>query len=191
MSGLLLQLPGDRGHPARHRPAGEAFRPDRAASRGALHQGREAATPSEGHDFRKRLHVPRPEDAALHRLRGAAGRMPRLSRQQALRLLRVPEVRARPPGRPEVHRFDLSAFSRIAESVVAGVIASGSIFSSMMAGLPAREARSKAGAKSSVRSTVSPWPPNARAYAAKSGFFRSVPNTRPGYSRSWCMRIVP
>src|SRR5439155_1506734 len=43
----------------------------------------------------------------------------------------------------------------------------------------------------SVRSATSPCAPNARAYAAKSGFLSSVPNTRPGYSRSWCMRIVP
>src|SRR5437016_3005013 len=94
-------------------------------------------------------------------------------------------------SRPAVHRFDLSAFSRIAESVVAGVMASGSMRSSRIAGLPEARARSNAGAKSSVRSTTSPCAPNARAYAAKSGFLSSVPNTRPGYSRSWCMRIVP
>src|SRR5207247_121437 len=60
-----------------------------------------------------------------------------------------------------------------------------------IAGLPEAQARSNAGAKSSVRSATSPCAPNARAYAAKSGFLSSVPNTRPGYSRSWCMRIVP
>src|SRR6185436_3291459 len=167
MSGVLLQLPGNRGHEARRRAPGEALRAGLHGGRGALHKakrGRRApATPPEGPDFRQRLHVPRPEDAALRRLRSAPGRLPRLSRQPALRLLRVPQVRARPPGRPEVHCFDLIAFSRIAESVVAGVMASGSIFSSIRAGLPEREARSKAGAKSSVRSTVSPCPPKARA----------------------------
>ena len=33
--------------------------------------------------------------------------------------------------------------------------------------------------------------PNERAKAAKSGLTSAVPLTRPGYSRSWCMRIVP
>jgi len=47
--------------------------------------------------------------------------------------------------------------------VADGVIASGSIFSSTMAGLPEASARSKAGANSPVRSTRSPWPPKARA----------------------------
>jgi len=49
----------------------------------------------------------------------------------------------------------------------------------------------KAAAKSSVFSTVAPKPPKLRAIAAKSGFFRVVALMRPGYSRSWCMRMVP
>ena len=44
-------------------------------------------------------------------------------------------------------------------SVLVGVIASGSSLISMIAGLPLARARSKAGAKSAVFSTVSPWPP--------------------------------
>src|SRR5688572_2777966 len=117
------------------------------------------AAPPEGPHLRLGVHLPRPEDAALRGLRGAPGRVSRLSRQPALRVLRFPQVRARPAGRPEIHCFDLKAFSRIADSVVAGVIASGSILSSMIAGLPEALARSNAGAKSAVRSTVSPWPP--------------------------------
>jgi len=105
----------------------------------------------------------RPGEAPLHGVRVAPGRLPHLSREQALRLLRFPALRARAPGRSGIHRFDLNAFSRIAERVVAGVIASGSMRSSISAGLPDFEARSNAGAKSSVRSTVSPWPPKARA----------------------------
>lgn len=54
-------------------------------------------------------------------------------------------------------------FSRMSVSVRAGVIASGSSLISMIAGLPLVRARSKAGAKASVVSTVSPWPPKARA----------------------------
>jgi len=54
-------------------------------------------------------------------------------------------------------------FSRMSLSVRAGVIASGSSLISMIAGLPLVRARSKAGAKASVVSTVSPWPPKARA----------------------------
>src|SRR5712692_754578 len=72
----------------------------------------------------------------------------------------VPSIIARVAG--QLAR-DFSAFSRIADSVVAGVMASGSMRSSTIAGLPEREARSKAPAKSSVRSTVSPCPPKARA----------------------------
>ena len=49
--------------------------------------------------------------------------------------------------------------SRISESVRVGVIASGSSFTSMIAGLPLARALRKAAAKSSVFSTVSPWPP--------------------------------
>ncbi len=48
-------------------------------------------------------------------------------------------------------------------SVVAGVIASGSIFRWMMAGLPDASAAWNAAGKSSVLSTVTPKPPKARA----------------------------
>jgi hypothetical protein len=43
-----------------------------------------------------------------------------------------------------------SALARIAASVVIGVIASGSILTCRIAGLPEAKARSKAGAKSAV-----------------------------------------
>ena len=54
--------------------------------------------------------------------------------------------------------LDLAA-SRMPDRVTDGVIASGSILSSMTAGLSDVSARSNAGAKSSVRVTVSPWAP--------------------------------
>ena len=66
------------------------------------------------------------------------------------------------------------------ELVRDGVIASGENLTSMIAGLPEAIARSKAAANSSVFVTVSPWPPQARANAAKSGSTRSVAMTRPG-----------
>ena len=56
-----------------------------------------------------------------------------------------------------------SACSRILLRVVAGVIASGSIFTWMMDGLPDVRAAVNASAKSAVRSTVAPNPPKARA----------------------------
>ncbi len=49
-------------------------------------------------------------------------------------------------------------------------IARGSMMQWRIDGLPEASARSNAGANSSVRSTRSPWPPNAFAYIAKSGF---------------------
>ncbi len=60
-------------------------------------------------------------------------------------------------GRPPL--LLLQALSRIWVIVRVGVIASGSSLISMIAGLPLARARSKAGAKSAVFSTVSPWPP--------------------------------
>ena len=75
----------------------------------------------------------------------------------------------------EVVAFAEAAVRRISERVCVGVNASGSMRSSSRAGRPAATARSNAAGKSSVRSTTSPWAPNARAYAAKSGFVRSVP----------------
>src|SRR5207245_48455 len=198
--GLLLQLSRDRSDAARHPAPGPALRSRLRGGRRALHQARPgrqraAATLPQGPDLRFGVRPARPGDAPLHRIRIASRGLPRVSRQRALRLLRLPEIRARAPGRSRVHRPDvgraLRAFSRIAESVAAGVMASGSMRSSRSAGLPEALARSNAGAKSSVRSTTSPCAPNARAYAAKSGFFSSVPNTRPGYSGAWCMRIVP
>ena len=59
-------------------------------------------------------------------------------------------------------------------------IARGSMMQWRIDGLPDASARSNAGANSSVRSTRSPWPPNALAYIAKSGFLSWVPTTRPG-----------
>jgi putative tryptophan/tyrosine transport system substrate-binding protein len=55
------------------------------------------------------------------------------------------------------------AFSRMAESDIAGVSASGSTFTCRIAGLPDLRAASKAGKKSAVFSTVAPKPPKARA----------------------------
>ena len=42
-----------------------------------------------------------------------------------------------------------------------------------------------------MRSTLAAKAPKLSAQATKSGLVRSVAITRPGYSRSWCMRIVP
>ena len=49
--------------------------------------------------------------APLHRVRGAPGGVPRVPGQPAVRLLRIPQVRARPPGRRGLHRLDLSALA--------------------------------------------------------------------------------
>src|SRR5579859_3693296 len=73
-----------------------------------------------------------------------------------------------------------SDFARMFDSVVTGVIASGSILSRMIAGLPLACAALNASAKSSVRSTEAPKPPKARAYATKSGLRSSVAEMRPG-----------
>src|ERR1700691_5252647 len=62
-----------------------------------------------------------------------------------------------------------SACARIADNVVVGVIVSGSTLTCRIEGRPEASARSYAGKNSAVSSTVSPWPPKARAYAAKSG----------------------
>ena len=61
-----------------------------------------------------------------------------------------------PPRRfvPKIQRR-----SRMSVRDLVGVIASGSSLTSTIAGLPLARARSNAGAKSAVRSTVSPWPP--------------------------------
>src|SRR5439155_23996094 len=80
---------------------------------------------------------------------------------------------------------------RISSMVAFMVIACGSTRRCSSAGRPASSARTSAGTNSLVCVTVSPIAPCARASAAKSGLTRSVPTTRPGCSRSWCMRIVP
>jgi hypothetical protein len=77
-------------------------------------------------------------------------------------------LRGRPIARSDTHSLThpsraASAFRRIAARVVVGVIASGSILTWRIAGLPDASARSNAGANSAVISTVSPCPPNARA----------------------------
>ncbi len=56
-----------------------------------------------------------------------------------------------------------SDFSRMASSVVVGVIALASTFTWMIDGLPDLSAASNALGKSAVFSTVAPKPPNARA----------------------------
>jgi protein PsiE len=56
-----------------------------------------------------------------------------------------------------------SACPRMADKVVVGVIASGSTLTCRIEGRPDANARSYAGRNSAVSSTVSPWPPKARA----------------------------
>src|SRR5207249_4060640 len=94
------------------------------------------------------------------------------------------------PDAPGCHLAE-PASARISASVCRGVIASGSTLSSRRAGRLWARARSNAPGKSSERSTTSPYAPKACAQAAKSGLTRSVPTTRPGKRRSWCIRIVP
>ena len=57
----------------------------------------------------------------------------------------------------------VSAALRMPCNVPVGVMASGSMKQCRIAGRPLARARSRAGAKSSVRSTRSPWPPKAWA----------------------------
>src|SRR5579875_1029521 len=83
------------------------------------------------------------------------------------------------------------ASARKSLMVAREVICSGSVSSSMTAGFPDATARSNAGTNSSVVATFSPCPPKALMYCAKSGLVSEVPETRPGYTRSWCIRIVP
>ena len=52
-------------------------------------------------------------------------------------------------------------------------------------------AAASAGANPAVAVTAAPKAPKDCARAAKSGLRSSVPSTRSGKSRSWCMRIVP
>ena len=66
------------------------------------------------------------------------------------------------------------------QAAVCGERANGSVFNSIIAGLPDDRARSKAGKNSSVFVTVSQKPPYDFASNAKLGFNMSVPDTRPG-----------
>src|SRR5262249_47713677 len=81
--------------------------------------------------------------------------------------------------RPHCSRLRKAAARRSA-IVCRGVITSGSTTRWSTAGTSASSARSKAAGKSAARSTRSPWPPYARASAAKSGLTSSVALTRPG-----------
>ena len=74
---------------------------------------------------------------------------------------------------------------------VLGVTAEGSVRSSIKVDVSALRARASAGAKFSVFVMTSPAQPYDAAKAEKSGLTIVVPEGRPGYSRCWCMRIVP
>jgi nicotinamide-nucleotide amidase len=112
---------------------------------------------------------------------GAVGRTTVRQRSvvEALRMLMELARGPQPPVKPR--RETMSRLRpRVSLSEATGVSASGLIVSSMIEGNPEATASSKARAKSSVRSTWAPKPPQARASAAKSGLARSVPETRPG-----------
>src|SRR5258706_670000 len=114
---VLLHLQRHRGHEARHRAPRAAFRPHLCGGRGALHEtgpeeGQAAAAPPQGHDLRLGMHDAGPGAAPLHRIRYAAGPLPHISRKLALRLLRVPQVRARATGRRPVRCPDLAGTER-------------------------------------------------------------------------------
>ena len=66
-------------------------------------------------------------------------------------------------ARPQRLACFLSACARMADRVVVGVIASGSTLTCRIEGSPEASARSYAGRNPAVSSTVSPWPPKARA----------------------------
>src|SRR5712672_3050447 len=111
---LLLQLSGDRSDAARHRTPGEALRSELLPGGGTAHEIRSegegaTAAPPERRALQHGVHQFRPQGPPLHGVRGTARGLPRVSRQPALRLLRVPEVRARPPGRSRLHRGDLKS----------------------------------------------------------------------------------
>ena len=80
-------LTAGRGERALHLPL-----PDQGS-------GRAGPAAPEGPHLQVRLPLLRPRRAPLHRVRGAAQRVPALSVRQALRVLRFPEVRARASGR--------------------------------------------------------------------------------------------
>ena len=70
--------------------------------------------------------------------------------------------RLTPPSLAAAHFFDEAA-ARIASSVVFGVIACGSMRTSITAGFPEATQRSNAGPNCAVSSTISPTQPNERA----------------------------
>src|SRR5690606_29476263 len=78
---------------------------------------------------------------------------------------------------PHALALAFSASARMPDKVARGVIASGSILTSMTAGLPDARVRSSAGSNSAVAVTHSPCAPYARASAAKSGLRSIVPET--------------
>src|SRR5207237_3573664 len=80
---------------------------------------------------------------------------------------RAARGRAPPHGRP--HERAAVAAARILSSVVLGVIACGSMRSSITAGLPEAIARASAGADRAVSATTSPTQPNAHAHTANTG----------------------
>ena len=102
----------------------------------------------------------------------SGGRPPATPKGEGLRVANARNKRRKPlesfentPGfwRQVQVPFLKRAAARIWLSVVVGVIASGSIFTWMIEGRPEPSARSNAGRNSAVSSTVSPWPPKARA----------------------------
>ena len=105
---------------------------------------------------------PAPTDGEV--ARGDVGRGPDSRRVKALR--HEPELSPSRVKRSRgLYRRALfsSACARMADKVVVGVIASGSTLTCRIEGRPEASARSYAGRNSAVSSTVSPWPPKARA----------------------------
>ncbi len=161
---------GWAGGPWRVAAARSASLPGRPVG-GAVRSARSVRSPAKGaaspwnRSKRARILRARPV-GALHP--GSRPRGARKGRDRRIRPQMAPQtvgIARNMPGfsrRVQVPLLD-SAAARIWLSVVAGVIASGSIFTWMIAGRPELSARSNAGKNSAVSSTVSPWPPKARA----------------------------
>ena len=90
--------------------------------------------------------------------------------------MRMPKI----DGAQLLAAFTTPVPARSCAMVARDVICSGSVRSSISAGLPLATARWKAGRNCAVSSTTSPWPPKLSMRRAKSGFFSAVPLTRPG-----------
>src|SRR6266545_6060880 len=88
------------------------------------------------------------------------------------------------------HRYSpCNGFPESSDSVAVGVTYSRSVDTSISTDRFALIACLRAGKNSSSRLTFKPNAPYAEPSPAKSGFIKSLPEGRPGYCASWCIRI--